>query len=483
MKRDIAIVHYNTPEITEALVGSIRKFAPECSITIFDNSDKRPFPQTDGVRILDNTHGRLVDFDAALSRYPQRIETGNNYGSVKHSMSIDYLFDVLPDGFVLMDSDVLLKQSIDVFFDESCIYAGLTDKGTKKKPVPRLVPFICWINVPLCRRHGIRYFDGARSWGLTPGELLKQYDTGASFLEDCRASGEPCKELEIGEYIVHFRAASWGKKNWDEWLREHASLYRKPILPGNRILVVIPYLASGAQGRELEYAVTGWRLHFQAPFLIVVVGDYHPIVETGDDITFIHCPQVPDVPGQYRPHLDHVRKFRMVRRLFPEEKGFIYACDDMYAVNDFGMEEILFPKIINTRMMGNPDSSNGWQRDLAKTEQLCRKEGFAAMNWVCHLPVWYDWQTLLDLYDHYDCDHNSYVVENIYFNMIYGTRKPFKLDIATDNIKCGVYRPNPNLDTIRKAFDTKIWITNSPKGWIPELDRMLNEYYFGKARN
>ena len=27
---------------------------------------------------------------------------------------------------------------------------------------------------------------------------------------------------------------------------------------------------------------------------------------------------------------------------------------------------------------------------------------------------------------------------------------------------------------------TKIWITNSPKGWIPELDRMLSDYYFGK---
>ena len=59
----------------------------------------------------------------------------------------------------------------------------------------------------------------------------------------------------------------------------------------NKVLVVIPYLASAAQGRELEFAVAGWRKHFKENFLIVVVGDYHKVCSTGDDIFFIPCPR------------------------------------------------------------------------------------------------------------------------------------------------------------------------------------------------
>lgn len=245
--------------------------------------------------------------------------------------------------------------------------------------------------------------------------------------------------------------------------------------------IVIPYLAQQAQGKELEYAVAGWRRHFCEPSQIYIVGDYHPVVRTGSDITFIPCPRVDDIPGQYRPHLDHVNKFRKVMKILgPSCKGFIYACDDMYAVNDFSMEEVLFPKAISMDMHGNPNSANGWQLDLYKTQELCKKLGIAQMNWVCHLPVYYECIPLKRLYDELDADHHSYVIENIYFNTLYKDRKPLLLDIKRDNLKCGIYRSDPNLDTIRKAFDTKIWITNSPKGWIPELDRMLSDYYFGK---
>ena len=223
--RNVAIVHYNTPELTRATILSIRKHTPGCNVYVFDNSDRRPFVPMDGVTVLDNTRGQLVDFDAILSRYPGMIETGNNYGSVKHSLSVDYLFDVLTDGFVLMDSDVLLKRDISSLFDPRCIWSGEVFPGSRKKPVPTLIPFLCWINVPFCKKYGIRYFDGNRSWGLHPGELFHQYDTGASFLEDCAATREPVKRTSLGEYIVHLRAGSWMKKDWMSWLDEHRDLY------------------------------------------------------------------------------------------------------------------------------------------------------------------------------------------------------------------------------------------------------------------
>lgn len=245
------------------------------------------------------------------------------------------------------------------------------------------------------------------------------------------------------------------------------------------ILVVIPYFAAGAQGRELEYAVAGWRRHFKINHRIIIVGDYHKVVESGDDITFINCPRVPEIKGQYRCHIDHVNKFRKVLDRFPDSSGFIYTCDDIYAVNDFDLIDVQLLKI-NSREMGyRPDSSNGWQRDQAKTRALLIKEGLPTLNWVCHLPVWYEWDKLIKIYEKYDCDHNSYVVEDIYYNTYYRNRVPFLLDFERDNLKCGVYRSNPNLKRLPWAFKNKIWITNSPIGWLPELDRALNEHYFG----
>ena len=43
-RKTICIVHYNTPELTNAAILSIRKQGGEdYQIVIFDNSDKRPF--------------------------------------------------------------------------------------------------------------------------------------------------------------------------------------------------------------------------------------------------------------------------------------------------------------------------------------------------------------------------------------------------------------------------------------------------------
>ena len=116
-------------------------------------------------------------------------------------------------------------------------------------------------------------------------------------------------------------------------------MHLAPFYLEEMILVVIPYLAKDAQGSELELAVAGWRKHFKEDFLIVVVGDYHSIVDTGDDITFINCPRVKwPGKGNYWAHIDHVNKFRTVFNAYPHSEGFIYTCDDIYAVKDFTME-------------------------------------------------------------------------------------------------------------------------------------------------
>lgn len=232
MERNIVIVHFNTPEVTKAEVRSIRKHTPsDCRITIFDNSDKRPFKHIEGVDIIDNTKGQLIDFKALLNCYPDKIPTTcNDWGSVKHCYTVDYLWNIFGEGFVLMDSDVLVKKDITSFFDARYPWVGTTywNPDSPFAKVPRVLPFLCWINVPLCRDNGIRYYDHIRNWKLHPGGPETWYDTGASFLEDCRAKKLEGKEVDIYDYIVHYGAGSDFRKEdrVRAWMHKHEDLWK-----------------------------------------------------------------------------------------------------------------------------------------------------------------------------------------------------------------------------------------------------------------
>ena len=74
-------------------------------------------------------------------------------------------------------------------------------------------------------------------------------------------------------------------------------------------------------------------------------------------------------------------------------------------------------------------------------------------------------------------EHNSYIFEDLYFNIYYGDRVALTLHIDYDNYKCGVYRPSPRWEYIKRALKDKIWIQNSVEGWTDKLDRFLADYY------
>ena len=491
MAKDIAIIHYNTPELTTALVQSIRKFSPEFNVTIFDNSDKRPFPKMDGVTIIDNTHGQLIDFKAMIESYPNRMPHPSNFGSEKHIASVDYLFDILTDGFILLDSDVLLKKDITPFMDTSVAWAGELQVSRFYNHATRLTPYCCWINVPMCKEKGIRFRHEGQFFKLSHnGKFF--YDTGASFYSDCKLAGLYGKQISIYDYIIHFGCASWKKcdANIKLWLSKNKQLYTMeekrevkkksnaiPEIDEDTALIVIPYCSKGAQGRELEYAVEGWRKHFKEKYLIVLAGENHPVTETGDDICCIESPRVPEKEGQYRQHLDYVSCFKKVRAAFPKSRGFIFVADDCYAVNDFDMTDVKLLKKIGDKIVFDTSSRNGWQRDAARTRDRLLKDGYSARNYTTHLPQWYEWDKLEALWEKYDMENTSYVMEDLYYNIYYGDRPCINVHTEYQPFKCGVYRANPRIWYIEKALVERIWITNSPIGWVPALDKILSDYY------
>lgn len=245
-------------------------------------------------------------------------------------------------------------------------------------------------------------------------------------------------------------------------------------------LIIIPWLPSAAQGRELEYAVAGWQRHFRQPHRIVVVGEgVTGKVPQGAEA--VESPRVAAIEGMYRQHLDYVSCFRKVRELYPYTDGFIMVADDCYAVNDFDMVDVRFLKQIADTFVGMEHSPNGWAVDKWRTAKALREGGYPQRNCTTHLPQWYDWSRWEAIVQRFDMTRVSYTIEDLYYNIYYRDRVFFQLD-ATDNLKFGLYEDNITEERIRNVMKRKIWLTNSPVGWSAALDNVLCEYYFGAMK-
>ena len=225
----VCIVHYNTPELTLAAILSLNKQTPGCRVIVLDNSDQRPFNcNMINVKVIDNTRGQLIDFDKVLESYPDREDNDrnrSNYGSAKHTMSVDWLMDHVPDGFILMDSDVLIHTDIAPIANRHYAAAGRVKECSDGIPTV-LRPFLCWINVPMLREHHIRYFNGEKMWALSHKFPNNRYDTGAWLYEECVRCGLPINAFHWKDYALHFGHGSWKEKDGEAWLRENRGLWQ-----------------------------------------------------------------------------------------------------------------------------------------------------------------------------------------------------------------------------------------------------------------
>ena len=246
-QKTVCVVHYNTPELLRACLLSFMKQGTEWHFVIFDNSNQRPvtmemlseweLTQTDSTFcIIDNTKGQIIDFDKELAKWPSKRTDAErrtaNFGSAKHMMSVEWLIWNTKEPFVLCDSDILLKRPVDDLYDESVTAIGCIDQGwNNPHGIKRLLPMLCYINAPECRRLNIHFYDGSRCWGINSDHNHGTwYDTGAAFLEDIRANKEATLRTftDATERFEHLWSGSWNKdkeKEWQRWLNEHAGLW------------------------------------------------------------------------------------------------------------------------------------------------------------------------------------------------------------------------------------------------------------------
>ena len=228
--KTVAVVHYNTPELLEKTILSLRKNAPGCRVLVFDNSDREPFKKKmTGVGVIDNTRGQKIDFKKWLEGFPDKEETTNDYGSAKHCYSIQWLIDHVEEPFLLMDSDILIQKNIGFFFDNRYLFAGAIGSDTFYQgfPLKRVLPILCYLNVPMIRENGIRYFNPEYMWNLISTGPNDHYDTGAWFYKEAMEKGMRWQNVEITNYMKHLWHGSWvdDKERIEKWLEENKALW------------------------------------------------------------------------------------------------------------------------------------------------------------------------------------------------------------------------------------------------------------------
>ena len=253
--RVVAIINFNTPDLTEAAILSLRKHGGEnYDVVVFDNSCTVDFPavgsmkqrhieaapftkEMEKVTVIDNTKGQVINFQEIIDQYPDRNKNHticNGCGSLKHILTVQKLWELLPNGFLLLESDVLLKKNIDFFFNRNQAVIGhvqLHQRGNRFD-IPRLLPLLCWMNVPMLVKAGARYFDPERSWMLWPEEMDRRnwYDTGACLYEDVRShmNGLHGKHIDIRGFMEHKQSGSWNMHGISnaKWLEINKHLWK-----------------------------------------------------------------------------------------------------------------------------------------------------------------------------------------------------------------------------------------------------------------
>lgn len=283
-------------------------------------------------------------------------------------------------------------------------------------------------------------------------------------------------EVEMLQEIAHlneeltrqmFANSELSEKNnaaHEELEKLRAILADSPTVP-----VVIPYKKSDSQGKELMLAIMGWRRHFKENMQMIIVGDREDFF----DETILHIPHECNTDN---PPLDIVAKLKELFTVCPEIEDFVLTNDDIYPVNDFDLTEVRLFKC-DGLLSDSKSIGNLYAKNRQKTLELLRKEGKPIYDYGCHTPILMNAEQLLEMFEKYDMEKNSYLVSSLYFNTYYPSRIPLKISLETDHLKVGVYKKTANLGRLPGFMKRKIWVNNSQSGWTPEFEKIMVDYY------
>jgi len=191
--------NYSTKVITNNMIRSFENYNPNTSIVVINTSpegEQFTFP---------STYKNISVYDLPNSTHGE----GVNYG----------LGMIKTDYVLLVDSDVIFKQSVEAIFEKvsnvkATLAGNISGNRGGKILYPRVDPWFCFINVKHLKEHNIKFFDPTRT--ANSRKTSKVYDIGSTLFEDVtKTNSLLVAEFNIEKYIKHYEGMSWRTKKYD----------------------------------------------------------------------------------------------------------------------------------------------------------------------------------------------------------------------------------------------------------------------------
>lgn len=239
------------------------------------------------------------------------------------------------------------------------------------------------------------------------------------------------------------------------------------------ISVVIPYCKEYAQGNELLFAIRSWYKNARFPFHIFVIGDAEDWMD-GENVTWIDCPRVSDIPS-----VDTLHKLHEILTYTAVTERFIWTNDDIYLMNPVSVPHIVLPKVLGTL---NPAAYNGHYRAaMERTIEVLTEAGLPLLNYGTHTPVMFKKSNLKALLPGDDVNAKTGVLfTTLYFNSV-NTAHPARLDWRTDPFLLPVVSKAPDEKLVNELLRNKVFMNNARSGYSPWLESFLSRRFPDKC--
>ena len=239
------------------------------------------------------------------------------------------------------------------------------------------------------------------------------------------------------------------------------------------ISVVTPSCKENAQGNELLFAIRSWYKNARFPFHIFVIGDYEDWMD-GENVTWIDCPRVSDIPS-----VDTLHKLHEILTYTAVTEHFIWTNDDIYLMNPVSVPHIVLPKVLGPL---NPKGYNGHYRAaMERTIEMLTEAGLPLLNYGTHTPVMFKKSNLKALLPDDDVNAKTGVLfTSLYFNSV-NTAHPARLDWRTDPFLLPVVSKAPDEKLVNELLRNKVFMNNARSGYSPWLESFLSRRFPDKC--
>ena len=239
------------------------------------------------------------------------------------------------------------------------------------------------------------------------------------------------------------------------------------------ISVVIPYCKEYAQGNELLFAIRSWYKNARFPFHIFVIGDAEDWMD-GENVTWIDCPRVSDIPS-----VDTLHKLHEILTYTAVTEHFIWTNDDIYLMNPVSVPHIVLPKVLGPL---NPKGYNGHYRAaMERTIEMLTEAGLPLLNYGTHTPVMFKKSNLKALLPDDDVNAKTGVLfTSLYFNSV-NTAHPARLNWRTDPFLLPVVSKAPDEKLVNELLRNKVFMNNARSGYSPWLESFLSRRFPDKC--